>query len=205
MMGGYLSHIVSGPCIVYIEGNIGAGKSELLDNLAAKGYTVVKEAIEEDWTLFEKAKNDPKRWTTPFQLQVSLSIAKRIEDAVKGHRGPWPIFVERSIVSAYLFALVAHSCGNLTQTETEIIREFSLLLNQRFDWYTTSTIMLECPVATCLERIKQRNRPGEEATTEDYLEKVERVHGEAIEPTWDVVDATQNPEKVLADVLALHS
>lgn len=205
MMGGYLSHIVSGPCIVYIEGNIGAGKSELLDNLAAKGYTVVKEAIEEDWTLFEKAKKDPKRWCTPFQLQVSLSIAKRIEDTIKGHRGPWPIFVERSIVSAYLFALVAHRCGNLSKTETEIIQDFSILLNQRFDWYTTATIMLDCPVEMCLERIKHRNRAGEEKTSEEYLQMIEDVHKEAIESTWDVVDARQAPEVVLKNVLALHS
>lgn len=196
-MGNQVAHIV------YIEGNIGAGKSELLERLETKGYKVVKEAIEEDWTLFEKAKADPKRWCTPFQLQVSISIAERIEAAIHGHKGPWPIIVERSIVSAYLFARVANRCDNLTTTELDIIRKFSLMLNQRFDGYFTHTIMLECPVDVCLKRTKKRGRPGEEKTTTDYLKMVETEYANAKESNWDTVDGSQTPEQVLEDVLKM--
>jgi deoxyadenosine/deoxycytidine kinase len=188
---------------VYIEGNIGAGKSELLDGLSARGYTVVKEAIEEDWTLFEKAKKDPTRWVPSFQLQVTLSIAERIESALKNHWGPWPIIVERSIVSAYLFARVAGRCGNLSDTEIELIRRFSLRLNSGFDWYSTKTIMLDCPSELCLERIKERGRAGEEATSIDYLTMVEDEHINAMDSTWNHVDATKDKDTVLEAVLSM--
>lgn len=198
-MGGWMTKL--GPHIVYVEGNIGAGKTELLGELEKHGYTVVREAIDEDWTLFERYKKDPKRWCTVFQLQVSLSITKRIEDAVKGHRGPWPIFVERSILSAYLFAKVAKEVDFLSATELEIVREFSRMLNQRFDGYIQHTLFLECPVDTCLERIKKRGRKGEEKIDKDYLNQIQAAYQEAKESDWVTINAMQMQRFVLLDVL----
>lgn len=194
-MGGASSHIV------FIEGNIGVGKSELLEALKAKGYTVVQEALEEDWTLFNRYQEDPARWGTAFQLQVTNSITNRIEAALKSHKGKWPIFVERSIVSAYLFAKVNFDVGSLTYDEVTVIREISLKLNDRFNTYISRTILLDCPNDECLRRIKQRGREGEENVTEDYLDRIAKAYTQAQEPGWLSVDASQSRDRVLSDVL----
>jgi deoxyadenosine/deoxycytidine kinase len=187
--------------IVYVEGNIGSGKTDLLNELEGKGYVVVRESITEDWTLFPVYKKDPAKWCLAFQLQVSISITDRIETAIKNHRGPWPIYVERSILSTYIFAKVANECEFITNTELEIIRRFSLMLNQRFDGYFTKTLFLQCPVDTCLSRIEDRNRKGEENITAEYLEKVEGEHDATIEAHWIMIDAKQSQMFVVNDVL----
>lgn len=196
-MGGASSHLV------FIEGNIGVGKSELLDALEAKGYVVVKEAIEEDWTLFERCQNDPARWGTAFQMQVTNSITNRIEAALKTNNGKWPIFVERSILSAYLFAKVNYDIGSLSFDELRVIREISLKLNDRFKTYISATIQLECPVDECIRRIKERSRVGEDNISADYLEKIKQGYADAQEAGWMSVDASQSRDRVLADVLKL--
>ena len=186
---------------VFVEGNIGVGKSELLDALESKGYTVVKEAIEEDWTLFEKNCDDPARWGTAFQMQVTNSIVNRMEAAVKGHSGKWPIFVERSIVSAYLFARVNHEFGHLTNDELKVIREISLKLNERFKTYISRTIYLECPIDECMRRIKQRSRSGEDAISGDYLSKISDAYVSAQEAGWISIDASQSRDRVLEQAI----
>lgn len=186
---------------VFIEGNIGVGKSELLDALESKGYTVVKEAIEEDWTLFEKNCDDPARWGTAFQMQVTNSISNRMEAAIKGHSGKWPIFVERSIVSAYLFAKVNHELGHLTNDELKVIREISLKLNERFKTYISRTIYLECPIDECLRRIQHRSRSGEEAISKDYLCKISDAYISAQEAGWISIDASQSRDRVLEQTI----
>jgi deoxyadenosine/deoxycytidine kinase len=196
-MGSSSSHFV------FIEGNIGVGKSELLDALESKGYTVVKEAIEEDWTLFEKNCDDPARWGTAFQMQVTNSITNRMEAAIKGNSGKWPIFVERSIVSAYLFAKVNHDLGHLTHDELKVIREISLKLNDRFKSYISRTIYLECPLDECLRRIKQRSRSGEDDITSDYLSKLSDAYVSAREAGWISIDASQSRDRVLEETIAV--
>lgn len=196
-MGGASSHIV------YIEGNIGAGKSELLSGLEAKGYKVVTEAIDDDWTLFTDMCKDPVRWGMSFQMQVTNSICNRIEAAIKNHTGPWPIIVERSISSAYLFAQVQNAIGNLTKPEVEIIRQISRKLNQRFDRYISKTIMLQCPVNVCLERVQKRAREGEGAIDLEYLKKIEHAHDKSQEPGWLSVDANRSQAEVLQTVVEL--
>lgn len=189
--------------IVYIEGNIGAGKTELLNNLEKHGYTVVREAIADEWSLFEKYKEDPKRWCASFQHQVCVSITKNIEAALSNHRafGRWPIFVERSILTAYLFASVAHDNKQLSTEELNVLRDVSRLLHQRFDGYYASTLYLSCSTKTCLERIKKRARPGEDTIDENYLLQLERAHTKAMESNWITVDAEASPNIVASHVM----
>lgn len=181
--------------IVYIEGNIGAGKSSVLDILESRGYSVVREAVDE-WTFYSKYRSDPKRWCTTFEVQVMLSMVEKIENKLKTTR-KWPIFVERSIMTAYIFSKVAFKRQTISREELKILHDLCVVMTDRFSMYSTTDLYLQCPVEECLERIKKRGRPGEEGITKDLLDDIEKMHGTG----WTMIDATVSPEEVATEVL----
>jgi deoxyadenosine/deoxycytidine kinase len=181
--------------IVYIEGNIAAGKTTVLGELEKRGYTVVREAVDE-WTFFERCKKDAKRWSTTFETQVMLSMVRKIEEKVKTAR-KWPVFVERSIASAYVFSKVAFVNGAIEKEELDLLADLGRALSERLNMYSSSSLYLDCSPQVCRERIARRARKGEEGITTEYLECIEKMHG----TEWIMIDATQCTEAVVEDVL----
>jgi deoxyadenosine/deoxycytidine kinase len=87
--------------IVYVEGNIGAGKSSLLRELAAAGHCVVQEPVE-DW-----AEHLKLVYRDPLRLPMQCLLSTRIERLLKtlgASASDGTVYVERSMRSAQIFA-----------------------------------------------------------------------------------------------------
>lgn len=153
-------------CVVCVEGNIGAGKSELLKALASK-YTTVPEPLGEWDSLLTKFYTDPGKYGLAMNLRVLASKAKAWRDLTQLEK---TVFFERSPgTMRYVFAGVAHNDGKLSHDAYDLIKKFDDALGFQPD----GIVWLDCPSMECTRRIEQRGRSCEAGITEEYLRKLE--------------------------------
>ena len=163
--------------IYSIEGNIGAGKSTLIDLIAQNipGVTILPEPVlawknisGED--LLSAFYNDPKRWTFTFELYSMFSKVKRLKNLLQSEANV--IVMERSLFSDKAFQHISYYYDKLDTKEMTILQEV-------YDFLMTDYIGLDgvIYVATspeiCLKRIKKRAREEESGITLDYLKKLD--------------------------------
>jgi deoxyadenosine/deoxycytidine kinase len=147
--------------MISIEGNIGAGKSEVLKILAARGFQIRPEPVQ-SWTLLKPYYEDPSTFAFALQAQILVSYADLETEE--------PIFVERSARSALeVFAKMLVDQRKISDSQMSVLScmYFQLPIPQSF-----SIVYLDIDSKACLQRISERRREGEEAIAEDYLETV---------------------------------
>ena len=85
------------------------------------------------------------------------------------------ILMERSLFTdRYVFAKMLYHDDKIEDIEYQIyIKWFEHFMN---DIPEIEFIYLDIPAETCLERIRQRNRKGEESITLEYLTMCEEYH-----------------------------
>lgn len=171
------------PTIVYVEGNIGTGKSTFLKNLDKDDlkrrykYEVLYEPVD-DWQekgILEEFYKDPKRYCYTFQsycLFTRFQMLKKIDkrDDLKF------VFIERSIFSDNnVFAKSCKSINQMNQLEYDIYNSWFNHFNtiHSNDYYH---IYLQLDPQTCLERIKKRSRNEETSISIDYLKLLHNSH-----------------------------
>jgi deoxyadenosine/deoxycytidine kinase len=162
--------------ISYIA-NIGAGKTTMLQTLAAKGETVIEEDLEfwKKTNMLSKFYQDKKKYSYPFQHMVLLSNFLNMQECVKKHKAGETVYLERSIIDArYVFVEVLHDDGDMEDDfyklycwqYDEIINKYlKIILPSKF-------IYLKTTPEVCLERIQKRGRPEEAGIPLDYLKKL---------------------------------
>jgi len=153
--------------LVFIEGNIGSGKSTLAKALGPRlGLPVLDEPV--DTELLEAFYKDRVVWAFPFQMamlhkrwRLQMNAASREPGAI----------VDRSIWGDMVFARDQARAGNINKLEWKIyceaVRNMCLVL-----FPPTLLIFLATSPHTCLERIRKRGRPGEEAINIPYLQRI---------------------------------
>ena len=103
--------------VIYIEGNIGSGKSSVLEYLKSKGEVVVPEAVSE-WTFLDDFYENNK---CAFQLQTEIAISMRehLYLGIKQARQKKQprIFVERAIKTCSLFS------GEMSSSERSVLNK----------------------------------------------------------------------------------
>lgn len=174
--------------IVFIEGNIGAGKTTLCNHLEGRGFTVIREPVNR-WAFLAKRYADPRRWTFTFQIEAMATMALASKSAAPGL-----VFIERSVDSTVLFAEVAHEAGDMDASELALIKSLRSVLPTP----SSVTVCIDTDTDTCLERCRIRNRDGE-TVTRDYLDKIARAHQNR--PGWLYIDGNGTPEEVMAMVI----
>lgn len=206
----WLNHVESKFKIVHIEGNIGAGKTTVLNALEQRGYTVIREPVEK-WKFLKKRYEDPKRWMFAFQVEAMTTMVQNIKEQlkhIKETKDRWksnsatidcrtmskPIFIERSLDSYRLFMQIAVEEKLMTQQEYNIIDEISLLL----DNYDYVNFYLDCSPEECYRRVKQRNRDGETPSVE-YLYKIQDIHHDN---HWEFVNSNNDTQTIVEDILS---
>jgi len=169
--------------LIATEGGIGAGKSTLLTSLADMGYTVVAEPIER-WTegdnMLKSLYDDPSRWGFTFQILALTSRAKAVREMIHhNHKGDM-MFIERSLLSDLnVFAKAALEAGNLPEAEMRIYREMCMSeLIMADDLMPSHMVHLNPPSDVVMNRMKARNREGEENIKLAYMFQLERLHAE---------------------------
>jgi deoxyadenosine/deoxycytidine kinase len=176
-----MSHIIS------IEGNIGAGKSTIIEHLKhCHNYVVVPEPVDQWATIVDKDGisilehfyNSPKGWAFAFQMMAYISRLSLLKQTIKDN--PTSIIItERSLhTDKYVFCKMLYDSGDINHIE------YSIYLKWFDDFIAEvpidSIIYMTSNTDVCMNRIKKRNRPGETIDI-DYLNKCDKYHTEWIE------------------------
>jgi thymidylate kinase len=190
--------------IVSVEGNIGSGKSTLLSNLETYNMlNVIQEDVDtwknEGW--LELFYSDIKRYSGTFQLRTQLS---HIENKKKFVQDKINVIERSPISNKYIFGKMLKEGGFLHEKEYDIIGK----VNDLAGWTPDVIIILLCDPDVCFERIKKRNRQGENIPSIDYLRALHQKHLELYECLDDnktfYIDTThKTPEEIQNDVFQI--
>lgn len=181
---------MSSPIIISIEGNIGVGKSTIIDNIELylrnsniTDIVVLKEPIEEwtnmvdsvdDESILTKFYNNPEKFSFAFQVLILNTIQKQIDETIKLYPNCKVIICERSILSSReVFAKMLFHSSMMNEMEYKIYD--SLFYNDRLI-VPTRFVFMDVPPEVCLQRIIKRNRSGESKISLDYLSQCDQYH-----------------------------
>jgi deoxyadenosine/deoxycytidine kinase len=181
--------------IIYIEGNIGSGKttfvSLLKDYLKLKNlkYTIVKEPVDE-WmntkdssgtNILEYFYSNQNKWSYAFQMNSFISRVKSIDDARKSNKYDI-IFIERSVYTdRYCFAENCFQLGNMTEMEYNIYINWHDWLCENFNTKPSGYVYLKTSPTVSFHRVNKRLRDGEGGIELEYLESLHIKHNNWLE------------------------
>lgn len=186
--------------LIYLEGNIGSGKSTFIDflqtyindnNLSAD---VLLEPVPEwEATQDSQGKNilqhyyqDQQKYGFAFQINALISRVKKIDERIKNSNKQIH-FVERSIFTdKNVFLESNYQNGNITEIEYVIYHQWFDWIQTKFNMHANGFILLNTPHNICGERIKERNRTGEETIPLEYLKMIEDYHTKWLQHEKDI-------------------
>ena len=187
--------------IICIEGNIGAGKSSVLQELLKRGYTVVPEPVETWSHIFPLFVKHPQRYAFVFQTQVAASLVEQYKTAISAYEwGPKDniVFVERSFTSAGAFVQVAVDNGFISTVEETTYHNLAASIG----WTPSQYVFIATPLKTCLERIKKRGRQEETNLTLGDLHKIGNAFC-TLGITSNAVNGSVTPAEIADKIVAV--
>jgi deoxyadenosine/deoxycytidine kinase len=173
-----------------IEGNIGAGKStilqhlkEFLNTVGGRSVVYIDEPVDEwnsirsedDKSMLTLFYENPTKYAFAFQMMAYISRLSSIRRAM--HENPGCIYItERCLLSDF------HVFATMLYEQKHISKEEYTIYTKWFDQFTedvqlTGIIYLKCSPDIALSRCTKRNRPGESITL-DYLNNCHAKHTE---------------------------
>ena len=180
--------------IYSIDGNIGSGKSTIVESLKNKfkenylsndkvDFVFVDEPVdiwqtvtdENGENILEKFYRDQEKYSFPFQMMAYISRLSRLKSVIKRVRKEVTVIVtERSVFTDYeIFAKMLHDDKKIENINYNI---YKLWFNEFIkDLPFKGVIYIKTDPTLCDQRIKKRNRSGEDIPLE-YLEKCHNYH-----------------------------
>lgn len=181
------------PTIISIEGNIGAGKSTILEQLEKyvnsknginnkimflKEPVDIWEAIKDDETgenILQKFYSDPHKYAFSFQVMAYATRLRLIRKAVRENPECDIIICERSLeADKQIFAQMLSDDGVIGNVEYKIYKQFCTEFSDEFG--LSGVIYIDADAEVCSRRINKRSREGEDAIPLDYLQKCKDYH-----------------------------
>ena len=169
--------------MLFLEGNIGAGKSSFLQILADHlDCKVIFEphnrwqGLNGEGNLLDLFYKNPKRWAYTFETYTLLT--RLLDHQIHVHDQPTGFVIsERSPYSGrHCFAANTHAQGYLTDLEWEV---YQSLCNHLFEEHVakpSGIIYLRTDPKVCYERLHIRNRSEEASLPLSYLEQIHTQH-----------------------------
>lgn len=180
--------------IYSIDGNIGSGKSTIVESLKKKfsehylnndqvDFIFVDEPVE-IWqslkddlgeNILTKFYRDQEKYSFPFQMMAYISRLSKLKSVIKNLVKPYNVIVtERSVFTDYeIFAKMLHEDGKI---ETINYNIYKLWFNHFIgDLPFKGIIYVKTDPELCLERVRTRSREGENIPLE-YLQKCHDYH-----------------------------
>jgi deoxyadenosine/deoxycytidine kinase len=197
--------------VLSLDGNIGAGKSFLLDHIAKAlpDVEVVLEPVGEWMTLknaegkslLELFYEDKRRWAYTFQNCAILTRIRGIKNALKGCKKR-VIITERSVLTdRFVFAEMLRNSGEIDPMEWDLYMKWYEAFAE--DLPVRGVIHLTTGVGTSAERIVKRGRHGEDHIPLDYLSALDIQHRKWLSnTTMPVLNISTEPGVALEDNLA---
>lgn len=192
--------------IISIEGNIGVGKTTLINQLEVifkdRNPTIILEPIDEWQQWLHDMYTDPKRWSFFFNLKVLLTLSSWFP---RGQPAASPgdiTITERSpLACRYVFSRVQHERQEMTDKELTLLDE----AHDALGWEPDVVIYLRDEPCRCVERMRQRGRSSEEGVNLDYVEGVHAKYEELFKAAFKkkviIVDvAHRTPIEIAQDV-----
>lgn len=199
------------PFLVSIEGNIGAGKSTILEHLE-KSETLknkvlfLKEPLdiweqfrdENGHTILEKFYKNQKRYAFTFQVMAYITRLSLLKNAIQENPDIEIIVIERSLCAdKNIFMNMLHDDGIVESMEFSIYNKwyFEFIKDYRVD----AVIYMDSDPETCANRINKRNRTGEDGIPIEYLRKCKEYHRK-----W-LIETRNSEIKQVSQYVSLHT
>lgn len=187
--------------VVSISGNIGCGKSTVLNHFRTQCYDTrfIEEPVDEWKPYLDAFYANPAKYALPLQLEILKSYNRILQES---DEKACPIVVERSpFESLNVFAKVLHADKELSEDE------YTILLNEPV-WKPNYVVYLRSSPETCFERVGRRNRSTEKSGISlDYLRKIheayDTLYANAPVASVFVVDAEANETEIQHEVKAI--
>jgi deoxyadenosine/deoxycytidine kinase len=193
--------------VLSIEGNIGGGKSTLLQELRKK-YTnyekdhvfvyFLKEPVDE-WekikdeagvTMLENFYKDPKKYAFPFQMMAYVSRLKVFRDMLKHVKklnilNKKIVFVtERTLYTdKMVFAEMLYDSGNIEYINYQVYLQLFDTSSEEVP--LNKVVYIKTRPETCYSRILKRSREGESNISLEYLTNSSKYHDVMLEKFID--------------------
>jgi len=178
--------------IISIDGNIGSGKSTLMERLRKHfsnntNIVFLKEPVDE-WetitdengtTILEKFYENSSKYGFSFQIMAYISRLDVMRKAIK--QNPNAIFIsERSLFTDKLvFAKMLFDSGNIELVNYKIyLKWFDTFAD---DFPVNKVIYVNTEPEICHQRIVKRSRTGESNIPLDYLQNCHKYHNNMLD------------------------
>lgn len=198
------------PLIISIEGNIGAGKSTIIENLSKKlegnkeiillkEPVDVWESIRETTTgenILQKFYKDSHKYAFSFQVMAYVTRLSLIRNTIRENPQCKVIICERSLdADRNIFAKMLFDDGQIEDIHYQIYLRF---YNEYAKEYQLDGIVyIDADAEVCHRRIAKRSRDGESGIPLEYLQKCKQYCDEwlsSIRSTTDVLHINTNED-----------
>lgn len=179
---------MSFPKIISIEGNIGAGKTTIIEQLE-KQYTDIKSilVVREPVDVWESIKDsdgesilakfykNPEKYAFSFQIMAFVTRLSLIRKLIKENPDCKLIICERSLeADKNIFAKMLYNDKQIDEINYKIYTKF--YNEYKNDFKLNGLVYIHTEEDVCYNRVHKRNRKGEEVVPLDYLKKCKEYH-----------------------------
>lgn len=179
---------------VFFEGSIGVGKTTLLARIEARlrnvpGTLIIVPEPVDTWrdvdghNVLGAFYAEPARWAYDFQVLAMSTrveaVRRAIDDArARGVLGPLVLLCERSVYSdRHVFLEMLVRAGSVSAMERAMyVRAFDFFTSLAYPGRHAGVVYLDATPATCLARLRARDRAEETAVPLAYLEQLAAAH-----------------------------
>jgi len=173
--------------IISIEGNIGAGKSTLIQKIQQRAIQennkhihIIPESLDiweqikdGDKSIFQLFYENKSKYGFAFQILTFLTITYNMMGHLQKMGKKDTIIIERSPISnIMIFGQMLYDDKIIGDAEFSILKYMVNGLMMPVD----KIVYLRSTPPECMERVKERNREGEQDIEIDYLQKIHDKH-----------------------------
>ncbi len=175
--------------IISIEGNIGAGKTTILDKLQERlsgnpDIIFLREPVdiwetirsrETGENILQSFYGNPKKYAFTFQVMAYSTRLSNLRKAITKNPNSSIIICERSLCAdKEIFAQMLYDDGTMDDIQYQVYNRF--YNEYTCEYKLDSAIYIDADATTCYNRIQLRNRAGESAIDIEYLQKCNQYH-----------------------------
>jgi deoxyadenosine/deoxycytidine kinase len=193
----YIKTITKRMPIITIDGNIGSGKSSILNYLHKYHKMSIDLEPVESWNSYLNKQYDDKQDIFKFQVRIWLDRCwiqeKTDKTVILMERSP--LFIKKTFIES------AATLGLITPQEYNILTD----LHKKTDslWSCNTYIYLRSSPENCMKRIKKRNRQCEKNITQEYVQllhnKHEETYAQAVDAKMNIIYVDVD-DKSVADI-----
>lgn len=189
------------PKIISIMGNIGSGKTTVVNRLNDLGVYTFEEPLDEwkDW--LDLFYGNPTRYGFSFQMKI-LYDYNVIKNQINSKNIDKCVIERSPFESKNIFAKALYKTGDMDEHEYHLFTKYF----EEYSWKPDIIIYLKVSPERCLERIKLRNRECESEIELSYLDSLNDNYEELIsnpEHNIHIIDADRSIDEILHEINSL--